>query len=330
MPILFVSGINDLSLVGVTLDERGQVGYLMDGNCSVHGRLPLRDGVAQPYTLFGRGVRQQMPAFRVTPSLIFNQIADADTHRGALERCIELCRSLDCPVVNPPDRILATTRDQVSAQLQGIPGVTIPRILRFRPDSPEGVLDHAARSDLKFPFIVRVAGDHQGKRMVRLERPEDVATLHPLPFDGRDFYLVEFVDYRDEDGLYHKHRVIVVDGEPLLRHALYFDHWMVHASSRKFMLERDSWDQDVARFDRLSRELLPRFRPAIDAITARLGLQYYGMDCKLGEDGRMVIFEANANMNVLHSPNAASRYRVEAIAQRLHALLEKYSGERVT
>jgi len=315
--------------VGVTLDERGQVGYLMDGNCSVHGRLPLRDGVAQPYTLFGKGIRQQMPGFRVKPSLIFNQIADADTHRGSLERCVELCRAVDCPVINHPQQVLATTRDQVSERLQGVPAVTMPRTLRFQPASPQEVLQGAASAQVDFPYIVRVAGDHQGKRMVRLDRPQDAEALHALPFDGCDFYLVEFIDYRAGDGLYHKHRVIVVDGEPLLRHALYLDHWMVHASSRQFMLQRDSWEQDVARFDRLAQELLPRFRPAIAEMTERLGLQYYGIDCHLGEDGRMVVFEANANMNVLHSPNPASRYRVQAIEQRLQALLQKYSGEKV-
>ena len=43
----------------------------------------------------------------------------------------------------------------------------------------------------------------------------------------------------------------------------------------------------------------------------------------------MVVFEANANMNILHGPNPASRYRVEAIEQELYKLLTKYSGEKV-
>jgi len=34
-------------------------------------------------------------------------------------------------------------------------------------------------------------------------------------------------------------------------------------------------------------------------------------------------------MNVLHGPNPVTRYRVEAIEQKLHALLAKYSGEQV-
>jgi hypothetical protein len=43
----------------------------------------------------------------------------------------------------------------------------------------------------------------------------------------------------------------------------------------------------------------------------------------------MLIFEANANMNVLEGTNPKIRYRREAIEQKLYALLTKYSGERV-
>lgn len=330
MPILFVSGVNDRSVIGVTLDESGQVGYMIDGNCSIHHRLPLKSGMAAEYTVFGKSVRQPGIDFKRSPSLIFNQISDADTHVGALERCVDLCDQINTTVVNHPRHVQQTGRDRVSEQLQNIPGVIMPRTRRFQPRSPDEVLSFAASEGFEFPYITRVAGEHQGKRMVRLDSPDDLPALHALPFDGRDFYLTQFVDFRDDEGLYHKQRIIVIDGEPLLRHALYTDTWMVHANARDFMMKRDSWEDDVARFDRLSSEVLPKHRPAIDEITKRLKLEYYGIDCCMMPDGRLLVFEANANMNVLHSPNPATRYRVEAIEQKLYALLTRYSGEKVT
>jgi hypothetical protein len=225
--------------------------------------------------------------------------------------------------------VLQTGRERVADLLQGIPAVIRPRTLLFQPRSPDDVLAYAAGQGLAFPYIARVAGDHHGQSMVRLVTPQDYPALHALPFDGRDFYLTEYVDYRSEDGLYHKQRIVVIDGEPLLRHALYFNEWMVHASSRAFMMERENWDQDRARFDRLSREVLPSLRPAIDEITRRLQLEYYGIDCSLRPDGRVLIFEANANMNVLHGPNPETRYRLEPIEKSLYALLTRYSGEQV-
>jgi glutathione synthase/RimK-type ligase-like ATP-grasp enzyme len=265
----------------------------------------------------------------VAPSLIFNQIADPDTHRGALERCIELCDEVNTTVINHPRHVLDTSRDRVAAKLRDIPGVIMPRTVRFQPRSPDDVFEHAVGQGFAFPWIIRVAGEHHGRSMVRANGPQDYPALHALPFDGRDFYLAEYVEYRDEDGFYHKQRIVVIDGEPLLRHSLYFDDWMVHASARTFMQQREDWSTDIARFDRLSKEVLPPLRPAIQAIAERLQLQYFGIDCNLRPDGQIVIFEANANMNVLHGPNPATRYRVAAIEQKLYALLTRYSGERV-
>jgi glutathione synthase/RimK-type ligase-like ATP-grasp enzyme len=315
--------------MGVDLDERGNLVHLMDGNCSVHHRLPLKQGVDLQMVLFGKGVKQRGIEFRTPPSLIFNQIADADTHRGALERCIELCDQVNTTVINHPRHVLQTGRERVAAALQGIPGVRMPRTVRFQPRSPDEVFEQAAGQGIDFPCLARVAGEHHGRSMVRVDGPQDYPALHALPFDGRDFYLTEYVDYRGEDGLYHKQRIVVIDGEPLLRHSLYFNEWKVHASSRAFMMERESWDQDIARFDRLTGEVLPPLRPAIREIANRLRLEYFGIDCSLQPDGRMLIFEANANMNVLHTPNPATRYRVEAIEKSLYALLTRYSGEQV-
>ena len=329
MAILFINGINDRSMIGVTLDRESKLIQLIDGNCSIHRRLPLKQGIDYEFMLFGKGVRQNMVTFKIKPNLIFNQIADADTHRGALERCIELCSQVDTPVMNRPEHVLQTTRDKVSKTHRGIPGVVMPRILRFRPRSPEEVLEFAVSQRILHPYIVRVAGEHQGKNMVRLDSPGDMPGLHVLPFDGREFYLTEFIDYQDDEGLYHKQRIIVIDGEPYLRHSLYSDEWMVHAKARSFMKQRESWEQDIVRFDRLRDEVLPLARPAIDEITKRLNLEYYGIDGHIRPDGTLVIFEANANMNVLHSPNEATRYRVEAIQQALYRMLEKYSGEKV-
>ena len=194
MAILFVSGVNDLSSIGVTLDERNQPAYLYDGNCYIHGRLPLKKGIDAYLTLFGVGVQQRGFTFSETPSLIVNQIADADTHHGSLSRCIELCSQVNSPVINRPEHILQTARDRVSESLQGISGVTMPRTVRFKPLSPEDVFVRAEAEKFGWPFIVRLAGLHGGKSMIRVSGPEDYSSLHVFPFDGRDFYLTEYVD----------------------------------------------------------------------------------------------------------------------------------------
>ena len=329
MTILFVSGVNDLSTIGVDLDEQGNPVYLMDGNASVHRRLPLKEGVAASFLMFGKGVKQHSIEFKTPPSLIFNQIADPDTHRGALERCVELCEQVNTTVINHPAKVLETSRELVSEKLQGIPGVIMPRTQRFQPRSPDDVYSRAAAEGFDFPFIVRAAGEHGGQLMERIDSRDDYAMLHALPFDGRDYYLVQFIDYRDEDGFYHKHRIAVIDGEPIFRHLLYSTDWNVHGASRAAMVEREGWEALIARETQLEQELLPGVAPACAEIARRLQLEYFGIDGHLTPDGRLIVFEANANMNILTGRSAERAARRELIYQRMHDLLTKYSGERV-
>jgi len=329
MAILFVSGINDRSIIGVTLDAKGNFGNLFDGNCSIQGRIPLKKGLAVSLLLFGKGVKQRGVDFTSKPTLIFNQIADADTHRGALERCMELCAQVDTPVVNHPEKILLTTRDRVSELLQGITGVTVPRTVRFNPDSPGQIFEFAEDENFAFPFIVRMAGDHGGKSMIRVHSRDDYRALHVYPFDGRDFYLTEYVDSRDSAGFYQRQRLVVIDGEPVLRGSLYDHDWKVHGASRYFMLTRETWEEDKARADMLEAEVIPGLKAAIEEITRRLKLEIYGIDCSLTPGGRMLIFEANANMNFMTNDHPQMNERMDKIKDSIHAMLARHSGEEV-
>jgi len=329
MTILFVSGVNDLSMAGITLDDKGGLMYLLDGNCSVHRRIPLNEDIAADVVLFGKGVRQRTFNFIRTPSLIFNQIADVDTHRGTLERCIELCSQVNSPVINHPENILQTSRDRVSELLQEIPGVTMPKTVRFKPESQEDVFACAESENFDFPFIVRVAGDHGGKSMVRINSRADYHALHVYPFDGRDFYLTEFVDCKDGAGFYYKHRLVVIDGRPILRSSHFDNKWMVHGASRSFMLERETWKEELARIRTLETEVIPRLETAIQEITKRLQLEYYGIDFSLNLEGNMLIFEANATMNILTNKHPQQNERMDMIKSRIHAMLARHSGEKV-
>jgi len=323
MTILFVSGINDLSTVGITLDDKGQVGYLMDGNASVQHRMSLGDREANSFVIFGKGVKQRGVAFKTPPAVIFNQIADPDTHRGALERCVELCDQVGTRVINDPQKVLQTSRDQVSQALQGIPGVMVPRTQRFQPRSPDDVFSRAAAEGFELPFITRVAGLHGGVSMVKVDSRDDISALHALPFDGRDFYLTEFVDYKSDDGLYRKTRIAVVDGVPLIRHHLIDSNWMVHASALELMDQRtalmDEANAVLADFDRAMR---PAIEDRLAEINRRLGLDYYGIDCHVNGQGDILIFEANASMNILYNSRQEYERCVGVIANHILAMID--------
>jgi len=323
MTILFVSGINDLSTVGITLDAKGQVGYVMDGNASVQHRVSLGDRAVTSFVIFGKGVKQRSVELKKPPAVIFNQIADPDTHRGALERCVELCDQVGTRVINHPQNVLQTSRDQVSQTLQGIPGVIVPRTQRFQPRSPDEVFSRAAAEGFELPFITRVAGLHGGVSMIKVDSRDDTAALHALPFDGRDFYLTEFIDYRSKDGLYRKTRIAMVDGVPLIRHHLIDSNWMVHASALALMDQRPAlMDEANGVLTNFDRALRPAIEDRLFEINRRLGLDYFGIDCHVNEQGDILIFEANANMNILYNSRKDYEQCVGVIKNHILAMID--------
>ena len=327
MTVLFIRGLNDLNQIEVSPNDKGLLSLNLDGSCNVLTHLQFKPDVATYMVMFGGDVKQpdfQMPAL---PALIFNQISDPDSHPGALKKCLQLCEQIDVPVINHPKRILATTRDQVCQALQGIPATIMPKNIRCQPRSPHDVFKQAEGAGISFPFIVRIAGTHGGKSTVLIKSEANLQDLHVYPFDGGWFYLTEFVDYRSSDGLYRKLRIVVVDGKPLFRHLLINDDWMVHASSRKYMDRTPGlWKERNQVFDSFETELVPMIQSRISAIQKKLGLEYFGIDCNLNEEGEMLIFEANANMNNLSSTRAEMVAPRDLIKQQLmHMIREKFA-----
>lgn len=329
MAILFVSGVNDLSTIVVEAGANGNISHVLDGNCSILGRIQFQKDAAGFLVLFGRAVKQPQVKFEKPPSLVFNQIANADTHRGSLERCAELSRQVAIQVLNRPESVLQTTRETVSEKLQGISGVIMPRTIRIQPRSPKDVFQRAAAEGMDFPFIVREAADYTGNGKVLIQNEPDRNRLNVFPLDGRDFYLTEYIDCRDDAGRYHRQRIVVIDGEPVLRQALFNSHWDVDGGSRSFMLTRETWAEYKTRIQWFETDILPALANPVQEISKQLSLEYYCIDCNVRPDGTMLVFEASANPDALNIQHREESDRLRLIQQKIHGMLARHSGEVV-
>lgn len=325
--ILFTFGVNESGQARIMPDPAGQPRIHVDGNCNVLGKVDLQGEPFQALLLFGPQDRQPPADLSPRPALVFNQISDADSHRTALERCLELCEQLPgVPVINHPRAVQATGRDAVSRRLQDLPGVHMPRTVRITPRSPAEVFAAAEAESIEPPFIVRTTGDHNGRRMVRVEARGEEGPLHALALDGSEHYLMEFVEYADSEGLYAKHRVIMVDGEAVTRSVMVSEDWLVNSSCYPFMRsqgERLDPPRLVREFD---RDHLPALADRLEEIARRLELDYFGVDFHLRPDGEMVVFEANANMNPLMRTYAPLNDRADRIAAQLVELIRRRRG----
>ncbi|MEO7654730.1 MAG: hypothetical protein ABIS23_03490 [Sphingomicrobium sp.] len=227
---------------------------------------------------------------------VLNVITDPDQNKEVLVILRKLLREFSGPVINPPDAVLRSTRDQVAGQLAGIDGLRVPRTIRLRVGKPKIVAQAVARAGLAFPVIVRVAGMHMGNIVGLVQDMDELQAA--LAGDGPHI-LTEYVDFRSDDGLYRKYRAYFFGERVILRHMIIADGWNIHVRDRaRFMAERPALlTEEQAMFARADGAFPPAIHAMFKAVRARMALDYFGMDFGMKAGGEAVLFEANATMN---------------------------------
>jgi hypothetical protein len=231
------------------------------------------------------------------PGPVVNYIADPDLCGRALQVASNAARTLGRPWFNHPGRIKATSRDRVSDALQGIAGVHAPWVGRHRPGGLADLRRAIAEAGLAYPVLVRAVGEHGGRTLARIYGPDDDQALMGCLAMERELYISPFVDFADADGLYRRYRLAMVGGEGFLTSLVTAPHWKVHASSR-------IWNAATIAAEGAAVADFPSglgltLKPRLDEIHSRMGLDYFGIDFAMRPDGSMLIFEANAVMNML-------------------------------
>ena len=243
---------------------------------------------------------------------VLNLISDADHSPVTLEALGLLLRGYGGRVINRPEAVLRTSRNEVANTLSGIPGLMVPRVLRISGGDPAAALAAVAGSGLVYPLIVRRPATHRGRSMVLVEDEDQFRSAIAGP---GDYFAIEFVDYRSPDGLYRKYRVWSFGGRQVFRHLAVTEHWIVHVSpGNELMIDRpDLIAEELRLMERPEGAFPDQVHGIIAAIGERLGLEYFGVDFGFCADGRMVLFEANAAMTyfpMVPHPRFAFRQRL--------------------
>jgi glutathione synthase/RimK-type ligase-like ATP-grasp enzyme len=252
------------------------------------------------------------PVELVRPDVILNAICDPDSNDTALVAAEKIIEQVGCGVVNVPDRVRASTRDRIATLLADVPGIVVPPTVRV---TPTYVSDVAAMIDdgtLRLPFLFREAGSHGGIGLVLVDDPAELRVLERFAFDGRSFYATDFVDFRSADGLYRKHRALVIGGRLHRKHLIATDQWNIHAENRSFMKDRPELQAEEEAWV----EHGPLDEAPFTAIHDLLGLDFFGVDFGVLPDGRLLVFEVNACARALQSGQTESKVASHADATR--------------
>jgi hypothetical protein len=230
--------------------------------------------------------------------------SDSEDCREALAKIDAVAPRWPRPLLNLPKRIGNLDRDKLYGLLDGIEGLVIPATVR----AARAQLSKTAQSaealaeisgDLTFPVIVRPRGSHAG---VGLAKVDDARAMERY-LDGSEaqaFFVSRFVDYASEDGLFRKYRVVFVDGKPYACHMAIADRWDIWYLNAGMLGDAGKRLQESTFMSTFDIGFGRRHRTALEAMAARIGLDYFIVDCAETKDGALLIFEAD-NTAVVHN-----------------------------
>jgi hypothetical protein len=229
-------------------------------------------------------------------------ITNPDTNPRVLSIATRLLANYPGRVLNPPEAVLASAREKVSERLAAIPNFISPPTVRLSALSLDRLDEIMGSSGMTFPAIFRFAGRHQGSGTMIARHADGVAADLARARErglGEEFYLTAFVDSRQADGLFRKFRFFYYGDWIVMRHFIVARQWSVHARDREdFMNDRADLVEEERRvveagFDGLAEMT----KQALRAVGPAMGMDFFGLDCAILPDGKILLFEANATMS---------------------------------
>lgn len=238
---------------------------------------------------------QPLPAHQ----LIVNAVGNADLCKQALLSAERIVALSSAPVVNLPGAVIQTDRVSVANRLKDVPGVITPttiNIPRVVLDGPDGI-DVLAGHGFTLPFLLRAPGFNNGLNFFKINNSNELGeALKALP--GQEITAIQFLDARGEDGKIRKYRVMMVDGEIYPLHVAIAHQWKIHYVTAEMADNPEHRAEDEEFLENMEKVLGPRAMTALKQISEVLSLDYGGIDFSMNANGDILLFEANATMNV--------------------------------
>ncbi len=268
----------------------------------------------------------QNPAAAVPAGLppidcVFIAIAEDARHRAALRAADALADVLGRPTINRAARIAALSRSGMAALLQDASDIVVPS---------HHEVAHGATVPIDFPAIIRPLGSHAGQGLQRVDDTAELAAYYAAHRSVASFTVAPFVDYRSADGWWRKYRVIFVDGVAYPLHLAIHDDWAVWYYNAQMRACPSKQDEEWRFLGDMAGFLPRRAADALGQLAARVGLDYFGLDCAVMPDGRLLVFEIETGM-IVHDrsaerPSATDEDPCQRIRRAVERLIDRRAG----
>lgn len=246
-------------------------------------------------------------------------VGESDANQPLLGRLAGVVANWPRPVVNVPEQIAVLSRDGVCAALHDIPGVEMPITTRIDRATLQALGAGATTVGTllpkdDFPLIVRPTDSHAGHNLEKITHRGEIGEYLERVHAQR-FYVSRFVDYRDDDGLFRKYRIALIEGRPFICHFAVSAHWMIHYLNAGMGESAEKRAEEAACMAHFDEEFAVRHAAAFEAIHQRLRLPYLGIDCAQTRAGDLLIFESD-NAMVVHAMDGEAMYPYKKPAMR--------------
>jgi len=251
--------------------------------------------------------------------VVFNAIGEPDlpaSVHAAVERFRGICQ---LPLINSPERVRRTGRTMLPELLREVPDLLVPSVRLWR---------SGEAADACAPALLRPVGAHGGDGLVLVRTPHELAQALTGPDDR---YVTAFRDFRSPDGAWRKYRMVFVDRRPYPYHLAIADHWLVHYYTSNMASHPERCEEERRFLADPAAAIGAPALAAVGEVGERLGLDYGGIDFSVLEDGRVLVFEANATM-VVHpetpdGPFAYKNHAVQTILDAFDAMVTRRIAE---
>ena len=240
---------------------------------------------------FRKGVRWDLHKF----DLVVNNVTDPDRNPKCLAVLSKLEREYGASFLNSPRHIARLGRDRVAAIATSIPGILAPKTLRLIKEDEAAIVRATEAAGFRWPGILRRVGEHSGASLQIVRNAEETAARRN---PREQHYLTEFVTFRSRDGLYRTIRFFIIGGEILLRSTVTGKKWNLHWRDRNEILPGvDPVAEEKRICDYFAEGRFSRIEAILLELASKLKLDYFGVDCALLSNERILLFEANPTMD---------------------------------
>jgi len=239
------------------------------------------------------------------PDFVLNNCANGEIvlSGGNLWSLSAVVDSFRVPVVNHPTKVVQTSRDVSTTLLGNIPGIRVPKTMRFSSVGKTGEeLLHEIEDQFNYPLITRTLASQMGRGMTRVDSREVLVSLISSGLPER-FFVTEFIDTKGGNKYYRKLRAAIVKDDIVVVRVDFDTNWSVHGRKTEkralFYLENSYLLDEEKRICKDPEAGLGRSAvQSLRAVRERIPLDVFGMDFDVDADGWLVFYEANATMNL--------------------------------